>query len=67
MIRVEVTSEADVTRVVAAFNCLPVLEHSDYEVFLGEDLNGGIMARRAWRVDGERGAAPPADCWWLAK
>lgn len=66
MIRVEVTSEADVTRVVTAFNCLPVLAHSDYEVFLGDGLNGGIMARRAWRVNGERGAAP-VDCWWLAK
>jgi hypothetical protein len=55
VIRVEVTTEADVTRMVAAFTTLPVLRDSDYEVFLGDGLNGGIVMRRAWRKDGQRG------------
>lgn len=48
MIRVEVTSEADVTRMVAAFTVLPALQDSDYEVFLGG-------TRRSWRENGLRG------------
>ena len=61
MIRVEVTSEADVTRMVAAFQVLPVLRDCDYEVFLTLDYateDGGAI-RRAWREDGQRGATEP--------
>lgn len=61
MIRIEVTNEADVTRMVAAFTTLPVLRDSDYEVFLGDGLNGGVMMRRAWRKDGQRSATNPTD------
>lgn len=61
MIRIEVTNEADVTRMVAAFTTLTVLLDSDYEVFLGDGLNGGVMMRRAWRKDGQRGATNPSD------
>ena len=61
MIRVEVTSEADVTRMVAAFNILPVLLDSDYEIFIGPADNGSLIMRRAWRKDGQRGATDPTD------
>jgi hypothetical protein len=57
VIRIEVTSEADVTRMVAAFQVLPVLLGCDYEVFLvsGFGPGGGCAMRRAWREDGQRG------------
>lgn len=61
LIRIEVTSEADVTRMVAAFNMLPVLLGSDYEIFIGSGVNGPVMMRRAWRTDGQRGATQPTD------
>lgn len=65
MIRIEVTSEADVTRMVAAFTVLPVLQDSDYEIFLGSHDNGTITMRRSWRMDGKRGATWPTD--WPAE
>ena len=63
MIRIEVTSEADVTRMVAAFQILPVLRDSDYEITLasGSGPGGGGTVRRAWRQDGVRGATRPSD------
>ena len=64
MIRIEVTSEADVVRVVAAFASLPVLADSDYEIWLvsGFGPGGGGGMRRAWRTAGRRGATTP-DGW----
>lgn len=66
MIRVEVTNEADVTRMVAAFQVLPVLRDSDYEIWLaGPTLAsqpwGAGCVKRAWREDGLRGATEPTD------
>lgn len=63
MIRIEVTSEADVTRMVAAFDVLRVLAGSDYEIFLvsGSGPGGGGRMRRAWRESGQRGGTYPAD------
>jgi hypothetical protein len=66
VIRVEVSSEADVTRMAAAFATLPVLAGCDYEIWLaGETLAsqpwGAGATRRAWRKDGQRGATEPAD------
>jgi len=63
VIRVEVTSEADVTRMVAAFVTLPVLRDCDYGIFLvsGHGPGGGGAMRRAWRQDGQRGATEPSD------
>lgn len=57
MIRVEVASEADVTRMTAAFQTLPALRDQDYEIFLlpliwPHDSAGTL---RAWRKDGLRG------------
>jgi hypothetical protein len=59
MIRIEVTNESDVTRMVAAFTTLPVLLDSDYEVFLagGFDPGGNAAMLRAWRRDGQRGGS----------
>jgi hypothetical protein len=66
VIRVEVSSEADVTRMAAAFVTLPVLAGCDYEIWLaGETLAsqpwGAGATRRAWRKDGQRGATEPTD------
>ena len=62
MIRVEVGSETDVTRMVAAFTTLPVLKDSDYEMRLVDDSgSGGTAMRRAWRTKGVRGATWPTD------
>ncbi|HEX3388836.1 MAG TPA: hypothetical protein VHT94_07345 [Streptosporangiaceae bacterium] len=63
MIRVEATSEDDVTRMVAAFTVLPVLLECDYEIWLvsGFGPGGGGAMRRAWRHDGQRGATWPTD------
>jgi hypothetical protein len=63
VIRVEVDNEADVTRMVAAFNCLPVLLDSDYEIHLvsGFGPGGGASVRRSWRESGQRGALDPSD------
>jgi hypothetical protein len=63
VIRVEVTSEPDVTRMVVAFTLLPVLLTEDYEIFLtgGFGPGGNAAMLRAWRRDGERGATNPTD------
>lgn len=58
MIRVEVTSEADVTRMVAAFTVLPELRDSDYVTWLSRELVAGPAMRRAWRKDGQPGEEP---------
>ena len=57
MIRIEVTDEGDVTRMVAAFQILPVLRDSDYEIYLasGHGPGGGGETLRCWRKDGRRG------------
>jgi hypothetical protein len=60
MIRIEVTSEADVTRMVAAFAVLPVLAGPDYEIWLVSEI-GRWRMRRAWRTGGVRGGSWPAD------
>ena len=61
MIRVEATSEADVTRMLAAFQVLPALRDCDYEVFLvtGFSTAGRPGSARAWRIGGQRGGANP--------
>jgi hypothetical protein len=64
VIRIEVTSEADVTRMVAAFQVLPVLAGSDYEIWLvsGSARHGTrARMRRAWRLSGQRGGTWPSD------
>jgi hypothetical protein len=63
MIRIEVTNEPDVTRMVVAFTLLPVLVTEDYEIFLtgGFGPGGNAAMRRAWRKDGQRGATNPTD------
>lgn len=60
MIRVEVTSEADVTRMVAAFQVLESLRDQDYEIWLvPHSLYRTSLeheaVRRAWREDSRRG------------
>jgi hypothetical protein len=60
VIRVEVTSEADVTRMVAAFSILEVLDGCDYEIWLtAGGAGGGGAMRRSWRHGGVRGSASP--------
>jgi hypothetical protein len=63
VIRIEVTSEADVTRMVAAFQVLSVLAGPDYEIWLvsGFGPGGGGGMLRAWRKDGQRGGTWPSD------
>jgi hypothetical protein len=58
VIRVEVTSEADVTRMTAAFQ-RTALRDQDYEIWLvsGFGPGGGAAMRRAWRQDGLRGGS----------
>ena len=65
MIRIEVTNEGDVTRMVAAFQILAVLRDSDYEIHLATSGPGGGSVRRCWRENGLRGGTSPTD--WNSK